>query len=444
MPFHCSYCGVPQMVGSTAAPAPYAGATSPWGAAAASYGAPPAGPAAPQNPFAGAGSPYGPAGPGYGAPPMQLQGPGAGLGAGGRGVIMVIPVVVAIVAIFGGAMAAFMARSHGGVAASSPFGGGSATTASLANISLAMTPDQLAKAIHGTLGSLPGTGPSMMINLSGGPYNRVNFEWDQNDASHVKMVYFYADAPPPGYSATMAAMQKAIGPRFDAKGSLNWHGALINLTNDTLYFQAMLEEGTDKNPHWKEQVDAAWDVVRSAALKLPVAVTQTEVRDWLGGGYSLTAIAGVDTTVDVDKAGAMMTSLFPGAVVKPFIGLDVTLAVDSPWFSETTLNWENAKGGALKEIDLRPPVSANNAFPNQADIDACVTSVTGVTGKRYESDHLKHDYDTTYDLTDGGSVRVYSHMVAINVQDVFNKKHTMSQGSFHRVLTGLDACAKKK
>jgi hypothetical protein len=436
LPFHCNYCGAPQPTPAAASPGPYGAGPSPYGAPPSPFGAPQNPYGGPQNPYGGAPNPYGQQPP----PVVQLQGPGAG-GPQMQIVVAVIGVMVAL-GVCGFVFALVGSRAHGG-GVTGLTGGGGMSTASLATLSLAQTPVALAKVTGVQPTAIGGSDPNMMVTLSGGPYNRINFGWDKDDQSHVKMAYLYADTPPPNQAATHAKLATMLGPRFDSKGSMNWQGLNFSYDVDTAYAIGNPGVGIMKNPHWKEQVDAGWDVLRSVVLGLPVTVTDAEKRDWLGHGYTLASLATIDTTVDVDHATAMMQAAYPGVASEEMIGLRFTLAIDNPWFGEAELTWKNEKAGAFEEVLIRPPADHSTAFTNQTDIEACVQSLVGGVGKRNESDHLKADHDTDWRPAGGGEVRVYGGMVDVTLISAFAAKK-MARGEYEKVMQGLDACGRKK
>lgn len=415
MPHTCNYCGALQPQVPAAPQNPYAPGPSPYGAPAQPYGAPP------------------PPLPGFPAP--VVQGPRTGLIA----MFVVLPVLLAVV----GMVAAAVSARSASRALTVPGAKAGMPLATLTTLSLAQTPDAMTK-ITGQLAPVPASGDiDMKVNLVGGPYARMNLMWDRTDTSHVKMVYLYADTPPTDYAAVRAKLVTVLGRRFDKDGNLIFQGGFVSYNLDTARTMGEPSIGPQKNAHWKQQVDAGWDVLRSVVLGLAVTVTAADKRDWLGGGYPLTAIGAIDPTVDVDHSSAMMQAAFPAVASEVMIGMRHTVAVDHPWYGDAELAWPNEKGGILEEVMLRPPPDASNAFANQADIEACVQSIVGGKAVRSDEDHLKGTHNTTWKPGDGGEVRVYGHMVDVTLVSHFAPKK-MSRAEFTRVMNGLDACGRKK
>jgi hypothetical protein len=355
------------------------------------------------------------------------------------GLMLAIPFTIAII---GGVFAFVAARAHGTAGGGLGLGGGFPTR-SLATLSLGQTPEAMAKVVGGAPTSHGGDSTDLMVNLSGGPYDRIDFTWDNADRSHVKMAYLYASTPRPDAAAIHAKLATLLGPRLDAKGTLNWQGLNFDVDVDTAHVQSDLSYITDKNPYWKQQVDAGWDVLRSVVLGLPVTVTQADTRDWLARGYTLQALGAIDPTVDVDHAAAMMQAAFPAVGIRQMIGLSHTLAIDNPWFGEAELTWPNKKGAVLEEMNLRPPPYPVKTFPDQDALEACVQNIVGGKAERRETDHLKGTHSTEWNPAEGGSVSVDESIVWIRLVSVFVKK-PMPRAEFQRILTGLGNCAPKK
>lgn len=431
--FHCSYCGAPQPTGAAPPQNPYGAPPSPYGA--------------PQNPYGPGPSPYGAAPTPYGAQPqqvLQLQQPGMVTSRGNPVAVALAAGVSIMVAV--SVFALLLARTHGpvgGIGLGGAMPTKSLATLSLATLSLAQTPEAMAKLVGGAAQSLGNDSTNLMVKLSGGPYDRINFTWDDADRSHVKMAYLYASTPRTDAAAVHEKLATLLGPRLDAKGTLNWQGLNFDVDTDTAHVQADLTYITDKNPYWKQQVDAGWDVLRSVVLGLPVTVTQADTRDWLARGYTLQAVGAIDTTVDVDHSAAMMQAAFPAVGIRQIIGLQHTLAIDNPWFGQAELTWPNKKGGVLEEMNLRPPPYPVKTFPDQNALEACVQNLVGGQGERRETDHLKGTHSTEWKPADGGSISVDESIVWIRLVSPFVKK-SMSRTEFQRIVTGLGDCAPKK
>jgi hypothetical protein len=432
MPFHCTFCGAPQAMQSPMAAMPPA-AANPYGPASPLYGPPPAQFGAPPTPYGQV--------PGMGGPVPDL---GMTAGPPRMNVGLSIAIVGMVLGLFGAVFAIIVARR-----AASPNPTTTTTAkagfpvANLAGLSLAQTPDAMAKVTGVQAAVKAGDDTKMEFPISGSPFDRIQIAWDPSDSSHAKEVYMWADVPPSNDAAIKAKIASYVGARASKDGNLYFPGVLFNYGMTRAYASAQMTSGGHANLHWKQQVDAGWDLVRNAVLGLNVPVTDADLRDWLGRGYSLAAIGAIDTTVDVDHSTAMMQAAFPDVATEQAIGLQHTIAVDSPWFGEAELDWENAKNGHLTRVMLRPPPNTNNEFSNQADINACVQALLGSKGQRNEEDHLKGTYDTAWKPAEGGEVRVYGHMVSVAVGGEYASRK-MSKAGYQKVMDGLGACAKKK
>jgi hypothetical protein len=359
------------------------------------------------------------------------------------GAVVAIPFVVFGV-IFALGIAGFVftsqrAASKGGASVT----GSGMPISQLATLSMKQTPESMAKitgvqVTHEAIGDL-----EMRVPLSGGEWDSMNVTWDPADPTHAKEVYLYTSATPKDDAAIRQRLLKLLGRRVDKNGNFYWQNTSVSYSGTNARAESSPAVGSTKNPHWKDAMDAAWDALRSSVLNMNVPVTDAELRDWLGRGYSLQSIGAIDPTIDVDHAQATVGPQFPGASSEVSIGLRFTMAVDHPWYGEAELTWANAKGGTLEEAMLRPPPQNENKFTSQADVEACVQAAYGKPYRVYEGDHLKGDHSTEWHPPEGGEVRVYEHMVDVTLSSPFTPKKMTRAGWTHAMST-LDACGKRR
>jgi hypothetical protein len=321
----------------------------------------------------------------------------------------------------------------------------------LANVSLRATPEAMQK----ITGVKADDSLSMRVPLSGCPYDAVTFDWDKAETTHAKSFVFYTGTPPKNQSAIVHNLQQVLGRRLEKGENFNWGGVYMNVS------PTVLNGGTSitfaiKTPlddkHWAERVDALWDVARSAALGLKVTVTEADRRDWLGGGYPLTALASLDMTTDVDGAPAMMDKAFPGTPSRIIAGLEYEVPIDHPWFSKASFDWPNEKGGRVGTVRIGAPPGAQY-LPNQADVEKCIAATFG-PGKVASEDHLAHTHATEFKLEDG-SLRVDQYSVDVEVLSMmaqhlpkseWKEMHVappMEHADWEKVMRTLDACGRR-
>jgi hypothetical protein len=351
-------------------------------------------------------------------------------------------IIVIAMAGVGVGIAASLVKHVAAGSASSLSGG--FPTAQLSTLTMKQTPESMAK-ITGVKAepTMPGSGSiDLTVPLSGGPYDRLRVEWDASDPTHAKEAYLYASNPVPGDATIRQKLGTLLGRRFDSKGNFNFGWTFLAYDATTASAHVELSMGSDKNAHWKDGMDAAWDVLRAGVLGQNVTVSDAEQRDWLGRGYTLTAVGGVDPATDVDHSTAVMTAAFPGVAMRKTLGIDHTIAIDHPWYGEAELDWPDKAKVGLSEVMIRPPPGAQS-FSNQHDIDACVTAAFGQPKTKGTPDHLSGDYDTTWTPPGGGEIRVYHHMVSLRVGDnPFGK--AMPKGTWVEAMRALDLCGRRK
>jgi hypothetical protein len=422
MPFHCTSCGAPQP-----AQAP---PQNPYGASSPLYGPPPAQFGAPPTP-------YGP------VPGMDGPVPGMMPGPPSMNIGLTIAIVGTVLGVFAAVFAIVIVR-HAAAPHPTPTPAAKAgfPFANLEGLSLAQTPEAMAKVTGVQAAVKAGSDTEMDVTLTNSAFTRMRVAWDPSDATHAKEVYLWADVPPADDGVIKIRIARYLGSRVNKDDNLYFQGVYFNYAMTSARAAADVKSSSHASAHWKQQVDASWDLLRNAVLGLNTPVTDGDLRDWLGRGYALTAMAAVDTTVDVDHSTAMMQAAFPGVATSQAYWLEQTIAVDSPWFGGAEFNWENAKNGHLASVSLNPPANANNQFPNQADIDACMQALFG-KGQRHEDDHVKGTYHTEWKPAEGGDVTVHGNVVGIGLAGEFVSRK-MSKAGYQKVIDGLDACAKKK
>jgi hypothetical protein len=313
---------------------------------------------------------------------------------------------------------------------------GSLSAAQLATLSLAQTPDAMAK-VTGVAASPPaGSHITMLLPLTGSSFKRIELDWDTSDPSHVRSVLLLGDGTPRDAAAIRKRFAALLGRRLDKDGVMQWNSARVGFHNDDARADADLQGPYGKNPHWQAQVDAGWDVLRAAALGQNVTVTDAEKRDWLGAGYTLAAVGAIDPATASDHAADAMDAAFPGVQIQPGTDPIGRLAVDHPWFGEAELTWDHSIARGLGTVDLRPPPQSSSAFPNRGEIVTCLEVVAGAEPEVGPS-------DPQWKLADGGEVRVYDHMIEVSLASLAVPKH-MTRAGFQKLLSGLDACGRKK
>ncbi len=161
----------------------------------------------------------------------------------------------------------------------------------------------------------------------------------------------------------------------------------------------------------------------------------------LGRGAPLGLLAKVDPAIDIDRSHDALAKIFPGVTSKPFIDLDHTVAVDHPWYGEAELSWKNRAGSHLATVLLRPP-GGTGKLGNQREVEACIERSLGKPTRRSEADHLHGTWDTTWQPAGGGEVRVYPHMVSVQLSDSPFCKD-MPRATWTRVVAMLDACGRR-
>jgi hypothetical protein len=310
--------------------------------------------------------------------------------------------------------------------------------ARLATVTLRERREDLAKAL-GATGLRDNT---LRVPLASREWSAVTFEWDPAHPEHVLKFHLNCDTPHAPYAAVRARLEQLLPKRWDGE---HWRWEDVSLyygpKSGVLSVNVSEEQsGSRKNPFWKQQSEAMWSIVLSAALGLPSKVDAGAVRAYLGGGYPITELSKVDFNADVDGSGAAVARVFPGAEGEKRIDLDYTVALNHPWLEQAELSWGNAKGAKLKTVELRK--SGGKGLEHQDEIAKCVEGGFGAKPKVNESDYLAKNRDYTFRLKEGGEIRVYGHLVKIELRD-YPFAGPMPKATFDKAMAVLDACGRK-
>jgi hypothetical protein len=358
-----------------------------------------------------------------------------------------VPLVAGVMALALVAASAMVFRMSSGPSASSSGGGfslpgtgtgGGMNESQLATITLAATPEKIA-AITGVAAD---SSFRMRVPLSNSRFDAVTFVWNNEHTSHVSEFYFNLTGAKPEDEAIRQRMHTLLGRRYLKGESFQWQDSHVYFSpsGGVLSVGVQIEWAHQQNANWEHQIDALWDVAR-AAIGLSVKPDDSALRDWLGRGYTFASLAKLDPQTDIDASHDALAKLFPGVVTKTMIGLDHTIAIDHPWFGEASFTWKNKKGAKLATVMIRPPPGTND-FANQADIDACVANAFGKPSRRGEPDHLRGDYDTIWEPAGGGEIRVYKHMVKLELSE-YPFTRPMPTATWQKAMSTLDACGKR-
>ena len=313
---------------------------------------------------------------------------------------------------------------------------GDVAAAKLAPVTLRESPEQLAALLQVS----PPRDRTLRATLSGSRFDAATFEWGEGHRDHVKRIALNLSDPNPRDEEIRKRLRDLLGRRFH-QGHFRWEGCSLNFPPGAVVLNLNVDLSrpiSGDNPIWREQSETLWAVVKTAALGLPGPVDPQAIRDWLGGGYPLRALASLDPDTDVDRSAAAVKALFRGAVPELHIDLSYTVALDHPLFGHAELNWPNKKSSRLGAIELRPPPEQTN-FADQQALVACMTAAFGKPDRESGGDHLRGGgKDYTY-LQNGGEVRIYEHMVSIRAR---GRSAALPRDLLQKALNAFDACGR--
>ncbi len=366
--------------------------------------------------------------------PMPAASPDAPLARGPR-VVAVLVIVLAAVAF----VVSIGASARHGIL------GTRLDVAALQNVSLAVTPAAMTTATHVPVGN----NEYMAVPLSGSTFESISFQWDEADLSHVYAVRLQFGKSPPDVAAITARLRVVLGSRVDASGNFGWEGASAGFSKDDFSVIARVDGGPgSKNPHWKQQLDALWDVVRASALGLKVPVDDDVVRDWLGRGRAPSLLASIDPSTDVDASDAAVRRVFPGALCDP-VWTRCRVALDHPLLSEVSLFWEDKSQAELERVEFKLVASEDGAT-DQVTLEACLQSAYGPPTSSAETEHMKRRHSSTWSLGDRGVIEVDHGGITVLVENYLpvtarstgSGRVRMATATWQSLAGVLDACGR--
>ncbi|AKT38614.1 hypothetical protein [Chondromyces crocatus] len=236
-------------------------------------------------------------------------------------------------------------------------------------------------------------------------------------------------------------LRALFGRRF-LQSSLSWEGASVQWLPElgllTVDVKRTLDDGSE-NPHRVQQIEALWGLAKELAFQAPATLDPQTVRDYLGGGYALSALATLDPKTPVERSVSTLSARFRGLHTRTlgdlhgFVEEEQRLAIDHPWFGLATLRWDGRPGSPLKTISLFPPTLLQGVYVQRGAID-CLTRLLGPP----EAPSSRKSFSGQGAVFTWPGEGNYS-VAALETSLVIDARAASSAG-FQRILNGLSAC----
>ena len=244
-----------------------------------------------------------------------------------------------------------------------------ATPAQILDEPLERSPKQLAKDLPASASDKT----SARVNFkkgAAGEYERVDFDWASGTSDAPNAMRLRAEHGAKGDDAK-AALTRRLHALDD--GRFRWGPVRIRADDDgDVRFSVDREIDGKPNPLFERQVEAAKEVVLNAAFDLPLRVSDKELADVLGTGYSPAALATFDVETPVEKADAAVRVLAPAAIASGSSSWKVPL--DHPLVTKVSLSWRNQANGRLSGVYL---TTSKQYAGRRAAFEQCVEKQLG-------------------------------------------------------------------
>lgn len=299
-----------------------------------------------------------------------------------------------------------------------------ATPAQLMDEPLSKTPKQLASDLPATTKSTS----SVTVRFkkgTAGEYEKAEYTWDSARPDAPYSLRLRADRGEKTSDA-IAALSRHFHGLDD--GRHRWGPVTIRARDDgDLSFEIDRQVDGKPNPLFDRQIEAAKQVILNAAFNLPLRVTDREIADVLGAGYSPSVVAKFDVTTPVERAAAALREAMPATLASGSSSFKVPL--DHPLVTYARLTWVNRAHGALSGVYLSP---GKRYAGNRSTFEACIEKKLGPP-KVNVTDYAGGKKDFSF------AVGALGLRLSENSLDV-TSTGPIDGDSFARLFQTLDAC----
>ncbi|MEM9193538.1 MAG: hypothetical protein AAGF12_30465 [Myxococcota bacterium] len=302
------------------------------------------------------------------------------------------------------------------------------TTGDLATVDPEMTPAEVATAVGGTVSD---DNDSVWFKMRNGPYGNGYLAFTEGHLSDLIL----SSGDEDDYAAHLAKLRQVFGQQLTREEdgvSMGYPNARLALTNEMLTVSG--HPHRDEGSGWKVRLSSLVRLVLHLFADGP-ALSDADLASVRGSTFA--DLLQFDVTRPLEGAQEQVHATFPTAAIETSWGLEATIALRHPFFSQAELGWENAPGSRPTDMDLVSANHSNGFGPNAETVVGCLNPVLGEATSEV-TDYManRRDYQWT---TDAGDIRLFMNRLRLPLYDEGDGE--LPHETLAAVLTALDGCA---
>ena len=251
------------------------------------------------------------------------------------------------------------------------------TPAQIEALSLAGTPEQIAKGLSST--EVESASVRARFKRSAGkPYEYFELSWDPKspDApTSMRLVPEHERSEEDRGEEVIAALARRFHALHD--GAWQWGRVSISAHKKDGELEASVESQRrgKPNPLFERQMDVARQILLEAAFGIPIHASDADLAELVGTGYKTADVGKIDPQTPIENAPALMTTRFPGALHDTSSSWEAwEVAIDHPLFESVTLMWDKRPGGPMTHVRF----SVSDAYASSREaLHTCLANALG-------------------------------------------------------------------
>ncbi len=205
-----------------------------------------------------------------------------------------------------------------------------------------------------------------------GEYEKAEVEWGTGNSDAPQSMRIRAERGAKIGDDIATVLKRRL--RTFRDGRYRWGPVTIRARDDgDVSWEVDRQVGGKPNPLFDRQSEAARQLVLNAAFEIPLRLSDREIADALGTGYSPAALAKFDLGTTVENAAAAVRAAFPA--MQPSGSSSFYVPLDHPLVEKVQLSWQNRAGGRMSSFSLSTSPSYAGS---RAALESCLEKKLGV------------------------------------------------------------------